>query len=318
MTRLVNRALGLSAATLGAILVIIYTGMIAAADGITKLIAGGYAAPQLFVLSSALVVLMSFTAARSQGAVLKVKARGAMAVRSVLTVVAAVAFFQAFRLLPFADVFLFIGLVPVFAAVMSGPVLGEAPRPMTWMALAVGAGGILFLMPGGLSGAQAGHGWALLAALTGTGSMVTARLIGRSEKAALAQVFWPNLALMVTMAVALPFVWKPMSLGDLGWVVAYAGALFAARYVVAEAMRLLPAYVATPLMNLQFVWMVLIGLIFFGEVPGAGTLLGVCLVIGSGAWLVIEDHWLKKREKAAAEAAALLRLDSGPDPVPAE
>lgn len=282
----------LSSAMVGAALIIAYTGMMAAADGITKFIAGGYAAPQLFVLSSALVMAFALAGARATdaGPGLRIRSKKPMIVRSVLTVIASVAFFQAFRLLPFADVFLFIGLIPLIAAVLSGPILNETPRPAAWAALALGAGGILFLMPGGVSNAQAGHAWALLAAVTGCGSMLAARVIAKAERAPLAQVFWPNAALMMTMAVALPFVWKPMSLTDMGWVIAYAAALFAARYIVAEALRLLPAYVATPLMNLQFVWMVVIGFLAFGEIPTIGTWAGVMLVVGSGMWLILEEH----------------------------
>jgi S-adenosylmethionine uptake transporter len=286
-------------ASLGAVLVVLYTGMMAAADGITKLIAGGYAAPQLFALSALMVCAFSAAAAHQTGEGLRVRARGVMALRTGLTVIASLAFFMAFRLLPFADVFLFIGLIPLFAAALSGPVLGETPRPMAWVALSLGAGGILFLMPGGLSAAQAGHAWALLAALTGCGSMLAARVIARQERKPLAQVFWPNLGLMLTMGAALPFVWQPMSTTDFGWVMAYAVALFGARYVVAEALRLLPAYVATPLMNLQFVWMVAIGMAAFGEVPGTGTVLGVMLVIASGLWLVAEESVVRGRTARA-------------------
>lgn len=310
----------MKATTLGAALVILYTGMMATADGITKFIAGGYAAPQLFALSSALVVLMAAGAARSsKGGTLRISSVKAMIARSVLTVIAAVAFFKAFHLMPFADVFLFIGLMPLIAAAMSGPLLDEAPRPLAWVALSLGACGVFFLMPGGFSDVQTGHVWALLAVLTGTGSMLLARLIARAERAPLAQVFWPNLALMIVMAAALPFVWRPMSMGDVGWIVGYAVALFGARYVVAEALRLLPAYVATPLMNLQFVWMVAIGMMAFGEVPGTGTVLGVMLVIASGLWLVVEESLARKKAlEVAAAKAALCDRDTAPAAIAAE
>ncbi|MCC1493324.1 DMT family transporter [Cognatishimia sp. F0-27] len=290
-----------SGAVIGGALVVLYTGMIAGADGITKLIAGGYAAPQLFALSGLLVMGLTLLSARASGdltAAIRVRARGVMAIRAVLTVVASLAFFMAFRHLPFADVFLFIAMIPLIAAVLSGPVLGERPQPLAWGALIVGACGALFLMPGGVGALQAGHLWALLAALTGTGSMLAARVIAKQERVPLAQVFWPNAALMLVMGAALPFVWMPMGLGDLGWIAAYAGFLFGARYVVAEALRLLPAFVATPLMNLQFVWMVAIGFFAFGEVPSAGTVLGVTLVIASGAWLIF-DEAMRAGRKAA-------------------
>lgn len=297
----------MKATTLGALLVITYTGMMAGADGITKFIAGGYEAPQLFALSAALVVLMAAGATRvSKGETLRIHSVKPMIARSVLTVIAALAFFKAFMLLPFADVFLFIGLMPLIAAAMSGPMLGETPRPLAWVALGIGACGVFFLMPGGISGMQAGHFWAFAAAITGTASMLLARVIAQVERAPLAQVFWPNLALLIAMGAALPFVWRPMNLSDAGWIVGYAVFLFGARYVVAEALRLLPAYVATPLMNLQFVWMVAIGMVAFGEIPGTGTVLGVMLVIASGLWLVIEESLQRKKIDAQqANSAAI-------------
>jgi drug/metabolite transporter (DMT)-like permease len=282
-----------AASLAGAGLVALYTLTISAADGITKFIAGGYAAPQLFALSSAMVLLLSFAASRAARSVgaggLRTCAPRAMALRAGLTVLACIGFFQAFRLLPFADVFLFIGLMPVIAGLLSGPALGEPLRASAFGGLALGLVGIWCLMPGGVSSVQAGHGWALMAAVTGTGSMLCARYIGRFERNALAQVFYPNLAILVVMGAALPFVWRAMPATDLAWVAAYAVCLFAARWLVTVALRLLPAYVATPLMNLQFVWMVVIGYVAFGEVPGAGTVTGVTLVVASGLWLVLDD-----------------------------
>ena len=86
----------------------------------------------------------------------------------------------------------------------------------------------------------------------GTASMVTARYIGRHETNALAQVFYPNLAIAVISCIALPFVFKTMPLSDLGWAAAYATLLFGARWLLVIALRLLPAYAVTPLMNMQF------------------------------------------------------------------
>lgn len=291
----------LSAPVAGAALVVAFTGMMAGADGITKFIAGLYAAPQLFAISAALVcgfTLLSSVIAGGRAQVardLTIASRQAMAIRAGLTVLASIAFFQSFRLLPFADVFLFIALIPLLAAALGGPILREAPRPSAWVAVFVGLGGMLFLLPGGISGLQIGHFWALLAALSGCGSMLAARHIARVERVPLAQVFWPNAALMLVMGVALPFVWQPIGLADLGWIAAYSAFLFGARYVSAEALRLLPAHVALPLMNLQFVWMVAIGYAFFGEAPQAGTILGAMLIVASGLWLVAEEQMARGR-----------------------
>ncbi|QFS83137.1 EamA-like transporter family protein [Roseivivax sp. THAF40] len=295
----------LCATHLGGLFVALYTLQMAAADSITKFIAGQYAAPQLFALAAFIAVGLSLIVARRPAAggvrrALSTGQVGAMTVRSVLTVIASIAFFYAFRYLPFADVFLFMALVPVVAAILSGPFLGEPIRPTAWLAVILGVGGLLCLMPEGPSSLSVGHCWAGLAVLSGTGSLVAARYIGQRERSTLAQVFYPNLALFLTMALALPFLWQPMSAMDLAWVTIYALILFVARWTVTAAMGLLPAYVATPLMNLQFVWMVLIGFLAFGEIPSVGTLAGVSLVIGSGLWLVIDNARPKWREEPVA------------------
>lgn len=300
MTVLAARRALPAAALAGVALTLFYTALIATADGITKLFATSYAAPQLFALSGGVVALLSLAANRREGRWRGVATRcpRAMAVRALATVLGSVAFFYAFRLLPFAEVFLFIALIPLLAALMSGPVLGEPVRPQVWAALGLGTAGVLCLFPGGLGSVNAGHLMALAAVLLGTVSMVASRFIGRRDDNLLAQVFYPNLALMAVMACALPFVWVPMGLADLGWALGYAILLFGARWVLVAALRLLPAYVVTPLMNLQFLWMVVIGAVAFGEWPGAAVWLGAAVVIGAGSWLV----WDQARPGAPVHA----------------
>jgi len=281
----------------GVALTLVYTLLISTADAITKLFALTYAAPQLFALSGGIVAALSLAANRGGGRWRGMGTRcpRAMAIRAAATVAGTVAFFHAFRLLPFAEVFLFIALIPLLAALMSGPVLGEAVRPQVWAALVLGTGGVMCLFPGGFGSAGTGHLVAFAAVLMGTVSMVASRHIGRRDDNILAQVFYPNLALMAVMGGALPFVWQPMALADLGWACAYAVFLFGARWVLVAALRLLPAFVVTPLMNLQFLWMVGIGLVAFGERPWAGVYAGAAIVIVAGSWLV----WDQARPRPA-------------------
>lgn len=275
------------AALVGGLLVLAYTAVISSADAITKFIAQGYAAPQLFAISGVIVAALSLVAAGGQSArALRTVCPGTMALRAVATVLASICFFNAFRLLPFADVFVFVGLMPITAALMSGLMLREHPRPAAWAALIAGFVGLLCLMPGGVGTASPGHLCAMGGVVTGTFSLVLSRYIARFEQNALAQVFYPNLALGLSMGLALPFFWRPMPLTDLGWVLAYAGLLFAARWLLVVALRLLAAYVVTPLLNLQFVWMVGLGAWAFGEWPQPMTWLGVAIVMGSGLFLL--------------------------------
>ena len=279
----------------GAALVVLYTGLIAVADAITKDLAALYAAPQLYAVSGFVVVALCMFSASMQPAhgSLRTSQPVAMAIRSGATILAALSFFLAFRFLPFAQVFLFVGLMPLVAALMAGPILKEAVSPTSWAALATGFAGITFLFPQGFTDFSWGHIAAFSATLFGTLSIVLSRYIGQFEAKPLAQVFYPNLLLFVVMAVMAPFVWRPIPATDLGWAVAYGVVLFLARWVLVSALRELAAHVVTTLMKLQFVWMVLIGAVVFGEWPAASTYFGAVIVIGSGLFLVFEDRILR-------------------------
>lgn len=286
----------------GVLLTALYTLLISGADAITKMFAASYAAPQLFALSGLVVAGLAMgadrAAPRPRG--LRTRCPRAMGIRVLATVAGTVAFFHAFRLLPFAEVFLFIAMIPIITALLSGPVLGEAVRPQTWGALMLGVVGLLCLVPGGLGSVGAGHLVALAAVLLGTVSMMASRYIGTRDDNLLAQVFWPNLGLMIVMGCALPFVWQPMALADLGWALVYATVLFGARWVLVAAFKAMPAYVVTPLMNLQFLWMVAIGAVVFGEMPAPVVWLGAAIVIGAGAWLIFDQRSARRPRAARA------------------
>jgi len=189
---------------------------------------------------------------------------------------------------------------------------------MAWAALVAGFIGVLCLFPSGLMSVSVGHLVAILACLCGTMSMVLARYIGKYETNALAQVFYPNMALGMTMAMALPFVYVAMPVADLLWVVCYAVFLFAARWLLVVSLRLMAAYAVTPLMNLQFVWMVVLGAVFFDEIPAANVYLGVAIVVGSGVFLIYEQlqsksepypwtNWLKVRQMNVIQKIKIAR-----------
>jgi len=280
-----------SVVSVGVGLTAFYTFLITCADAITKMFAASYAAPQLFVLSGLIVAGLSLIANRSgsEPRTMHTKCPRAMAIRVMATIAGAVAFFYAFRLLPFAEVFIFIALIPLFTALLSGPVLGEEVRPQAWGALILGAVGVLSLFPGGLSGIGLGHLVALAAVLLGTVSMMASRYIGKRDDNLLTQVFYPNLGLALVMLVVLPFVYKPMGLADLAWASVYAAILFFARWVLVAAFRMIPAYVVTPLMNLQFLWMVILGAVIFGEVPALTVFVGAFIIIFAGGWLIYDQ-----------------------------
>lgn len=282
------------AVVVGVGLVLSTTLVSAAADGLTKHLTGSFAPPQLYFFCGLVVAGMSLLMNRATPSLgptgrLATRFGRLLALRTVLVLVSVVSYYHAFANLPLAEVFVFIGMMPLLAAILSRPVLGEPVAPAAWVALATGACGVLFLFPQGVAGVGWGHLMAASGVLSGTLSLVLMRRMTKQEPNTLAQVFWPHAAMVVVMGAALPFVWQPMSLADTGLVAAYASAVFLARWLMVPALLRLRAHVAMMLMNLQFLWMVGIGRLAFGEVPAVGTLIGAACIIGAGCFLVVEQ-----------------------------
>lgn len=286
------------------------------ADGTVKDLAARLQAPQVFFLSGLIMAGLSLLTARAGSRLglfttscLRSKAPGLLALRSAATVAAALGFFYAVASIPLAEVFLFIGLMPLMSAILSRPLLGERVQPAAWVGLGIGILGVSLLFPDGLSGLTFGHLCGLAGAFMGTLSLVLSRRMAKVESNALVQVFYPNLALALSAVVLLPAVWQPMSLADLGLIVLYSALLFVARWGMVLVMRRLRAPVALPLMNVQFVWMVGVGFVFFGEVPAALTLVGAALVMLAGIIALTEQAREERLARLAARRASAIAAE---------
>lgn len=298
-------ALFRNAALLGTLLTLLNTLIATGADAISKTLISTYAAPQLVFLAGlvAIAVILSIGRFKGYRAVFHSGAPAAMAGRAVASVVAVTCFFYAFRYLPFAEVFIFIGIMPCLAAVLSGLFLAERVSPRTWVALILGFVGLLCLFPSGLHSIQFGHLIGAMASLSGTVSIVLSRHICKRDTHSLAQVFYQQLANVVVMGLVLPQVAMAMPLRDVGLLVAYALLVFATRWLTVVAVRLLPAFIVMQIVNVQFLWMVILGKLLFGETTATYVYVGAGLVVLSGLYLAGAEIMGKIREKTPNSAA---------------
>lgn len=254
------------------------------ADAVIKTLSQGFAAPQILAIAATASLVLTLLAnhRRPRAELWQTGAPWAMALRALATIGAALGFYEALERLPFAEVFLFIGLMPLMAGVFSGPILGERPSVAVWAALALGLCGLLLLFPFRPSGLQAGHGFALLGAGFGTLSVVLCRYIARHQTATLAQVFWPQAGLAAVMLALWPSVVQPMAAADVGLALLYAALVFAGRWILAAVAARLPAWLSLQLMNFQFLWMLTLGALLFAERVGPEVLAGAGLIVLAG------------------------------------
>jgi drug/metabolite transporter (DMT)-like permease len=182
---------------------------------------------------------------------------------------------------------------PLIVAALAWPMLQERTNLGRVVAVMVGFAGVLVIIR---PGTEVFH-WAALiiifsALMNGFYQMLTRKIA--DTEAAETSAIYSSIVGAFAMLVVLPFVWRtPTGIGDIAMFCSL-GALGAiSHYFVALALGFAPANIVTPFQYVQLVGSVLVGYLFFGDLPDALTWLGAAIVIGSGLYV----GWTQTRRR---------------------
>ncbi|MEL6586047.1 MAG: DMT family transporter [Pseudomonadota bacterium] len=274
----------------GILLALAAFGLFATHDIAVKMLGGGYAVFQIVffsvLLTFPLVVLMLLRDEVS--GTLRPKHPWWTALRTVSAVLTGMSAFYAFTVLPLAQVYAIIFASPLLITLLAIPILHEKVGLHRGGAVIVGLLGVLIVLrPQNLT-LELGHIAALTAAFFGALSSVIMRKIGREERTAV-MMLYPMVANFIVMGAVLPFVYRPMPLGDLGLWVLMAAFAFLASIALIQAYRRADAVLVAPMQYSQIIWAALYGWVFFDETITPGTALGAGIVIASGLYIVLRE-----------------------------
>ncbi len=252
---------------------------------------------------------------------LRTRRLGLHLLRGVIAAVATSSFFYAFSALPLAEVYAIGFAAPVFVTAMSVPLLGETVGIRRWAAVIIGfAGTLLMIVPlaaGGGGFATVGLVTALVGTIGYALSLVLMRRLGSSETN-VAMVFYGGVVTIAIAGVAL-------FLGDLapwlgwvapdgrGWALLVAIGLLGGTggLMMAQAFRVATPSILVPFEYTGLVWGVMIGWVFWTEVPQAWVWAGSVLVVGSGLYILHRETVVRGRPVAAGPADAGSHRRSG-------
>jgi drug/metabolite transporter (DMT)-like permease len=213
-------------------------------------------------------------------------------------VIMLVTFVLAVRESSLASTYAIFMCAPLLVAALSAPLLGEKVAGAQWGAISVGLAGVLLMLkPAGGQWGTAGTLWAVAAVAAYTVSVVTLRILARTDSNE-SMVFWFTAMLALGAGVlALPG-WRGLHATDLPLIagVGLSGAL--GQYFITVAFRSAPAATVTPFEYTALVWGVLLDVAIWSVWPSVVTLLGGAVVIGAGLFLI-------ERERRTAAAAAV-------------
>jgi drug/metabolite transporter (DMT)-like permease len=229
----------------------------------------------------ALVLLAPWLMRQRRVGGLRTKRLGNHLLRAASGLAAMYCFFYAIGHLHLAEAMMLNYSSPLFIPLIAWLWLGEQPSARIWPAVVLGFAGVgLILKPGfglfsqaGLVGLMAG----LLTAL----SMTNIRSMSDTEPASRIVFYF---ALLAAPFSALPMLWawQPLSVPELGLMLATAVLATLGQLGLTHAYALAPAARIGSLVNSVVVFAALLGWALWDERPDGYSVLGILLVIGAG------------------------------------
>jgi S-adenosylmethionine uptake transporter len=211
--------------------------------------------------------------------------------RSVAVVLTAATFFYALGALPLAVTLALSFTSPIMIALLARASLGERPRTGVLAAIAVGFPGVLTVLAGEVdrSGSTTLPGIAAATAAAAFYAVAMVSLKARAERDPLATIVLLQNG-FATLLVA-PFaaaVWATPTLLELAWFATIGGLGTCGHLALAWAYRHAEASRLGAIEYTAFLWAVMLGFLFFGEVPSLATIAGAGLII-AGAFVAVRE-----------------------------
>jgi len=205
--------------------------------------------------------------------------------RSLSGVASALGAFYAFSVLPLAQVYAILFAAPLLITILAVPMLGEIVRMRRGLAVVIGLAGVMVVLRPSSGELGLGHAAALVSAITGAMNAIIVRKIGADERPVV-MILYPMMANFVLMAIALPFVYRPMPIADLGALAVVAVLVLMAMSCLIAGYRRGDAVIVAPMQYSQILWAAVYGALFFGEYPDMMTWLGAGIITLSGLYIL--------------------------------
>jgi S-adenosylmethionine uptake transporter len=218
-------------------------------------------------------------------------------VRALAGAVGNIASVTAFTLLPMAEVFSMIFLMPIFVTILSVLLLKEHVGWRRWTAVFVGFAGVLVVLRPGFRVLGLGHLAAIICGIAAALSVVALRMAGSEEKRMSlygAGIVGPMVAggLLMLPHFAWPDLQQSLLLAGYGLLAALAGVLLMYATLLAPANRVAPTQYS------QMLWAIAFGYWFFGDHLDWPMLVGIVMILGAGLFTLVREEkmtgWWKR------------------------
>ncbi len=248
-----------------------------------------------------MAIVLRANSGRNLAEVLRTKRLPGHVLRALTGTMAMGCSFFALTLLPLAEHQALTNCTPLFATLLSIPLLGEKVGLHRGSAVVLGFLGIVIIAVGQgafAGGLAEGAKWGFVAAVVhGVFSACTTLLVrGLSEtEASTTIVMWQSLLMTCFTGLAMPFVWVTPSWNDLALLVAIGLLGGVAQVMLTEAWASAQVSAIAPYSYSALLWAILLGWIMFGDVPGLATLGGAALIVAASLYILHRELTVVRR-----------------------
>jgi drug/metabolite transporter (DMT)-like permease len=218
--------------------------------------------------------------------------------RAFVGMVSMLCWFWSVALMPITEATALGFTAPFFVTILAALILKEVVRLRRWTAVIIGfLGALVILRPGFSDLPLFGAGVALGAAATQAASTIMIKTLSRTESPN-AIVAYMTIYLTPMSLVPALFVWATPSWGQLGWLFLVGFVGTGAHLCFTRALKAADASAIMPIDFARLVFVAIIGMVFFSQIPSVFTWIGAAVIFASGIYVIRREHIAAREGRA--------------------
>ncbi|NLS02153.1 DMT family transporter [Rhizobium sp. P32RR-XVIII] len=254
-------------------------------DAMGKWLVASFSVGQVLVVRSlgSFVILGPMIVGQGTAALVRVERPPLHVLRVVLTTADVAFFYAAVAYLPLADVMTFYMAGPIYVAALSHFFLGETIGWRRWLAVILGFVGVVIA----LRPSSAMLSWPSVFGVVGSLSFALTLVLSRRlrQTSDVTLVTWQTVAALVTGLLLSIGNWRAVSALDFVAMLALGIVAGSAHMMITRSLKLAPASLLAPLQYSLLLWAILLGYLFFGDLPDSQILVGSAVIVLAGLFI---------------------------------
>ena len=256
-------------------------------DALGKRVAAHYSVFQMLAIRStvALALILLFLGATRQLSALRTRQPEGHALRALCGLIAFATFYSSLRHLSLADAVAIAFASPFLITALGRFVLKEHVTSRQWVAIAVGFAGMLVIVRPGASGFHPAALLVVVCSIAYAILMVLTRWMSRPHRPAetnSAFVFYMLAGQAAVGWLVTVSRWQTPEAAHLAEMAGMGVLGIIGNYGLAQAFRLAPVATVAPFEYTGLIWAVVLGAVFFGDVPTPSFWVGAAIIVWAG------------------------------------